>query len=80
METPGFSHLECGECDRLLEAYTRRTREYVDLMRRRKEAFLERCQATLREIDSQLQTESERRAFAKRDLLKHDLIHRAWGQ
>jgi hypothetical protein len=80
MEKEGHSHLECGECDRLLEAYIRRTREYLDLMRRRKAAFLERCQSTLREIDSQLQAESERRAFAKRDLLRHDLIHREWGR
>jgi hypothetical protein len=68
--------MECSECDRLLEAYTRMTRDYLDLMRRRSALFLECGQAALQEIDSQLQAESEHRAFAKRELLQHDLIHR----
>jgi hypothetical protein len=69
--------MDCSECDRLLEVYTRMTREYLDLMRRRSALFRERGPAALQEIDSLLQAESEHRALAKRDLLQHDLIHRA---
>jgi hypothetical protein len=70
----------CSECDRLLEAYTRKTKEFLDLMRRRSAASQEHSQCQLREIDSQLRAESEHRAFAKRDLLQHDLVHRVWGR
>jgi hypothetical protein len=72
--------MDCSECNRLLEAYTRMTREYLDLMRLRSAVFHEYGQSALQEIDSQLQAESKHRAFAKRDLLQHDQIHRACGR
>lgn len=77
MEGPGFSGMDCRECERLLEAYTRLAREYLDMMRRRKTALLERGWAALMEIDSGLAAENERRANAKQALLDHDSIHRA---
>jgi hypothetical protein len=76
---PGFSSLECRECARLLEAYTRKTREYLDLMRRRRAAILEHQEGAIEEIHSQLQVEREQRASAKRDLLDHRNAHRTGG-
>lgn len=79
MEGPGFGGMQCRECERLLDAYTRLAREYLDLMRRRKRALLERGWASLTEIDSGLEAENERRAHAKQALLEHDSTHRASG-
>jgi hypothetical protein len=68
---------DCKECDRLLEAYTRKTREYLCLIRLRSALFQDLGQAALQEFDSRFQADSEHRAFAKRDLLQHDRVHRA---
>lgn len=79
MKRPGFPGLECGECERLLAVYTHMTREYLNLMRRRKTALLERGWTALSEIDSILASERERRASAKKALLNHDHAHRICG-
>jgi hypothetical protein len=72
--------MDCLECDKLLEAYTCKTREYLNLMLLRSAAYREQRQSALMEIDSRLQAEREHRAFAKRNLLLHDRAHRAWAR
>jgi hypothetical protein len=80
MAGPLLTSLECRECEKLLDAYTRMAREYLELMRRRKAALLERGWTALMEIDSRLPAEKERRANARQALLDHDLMHRVQGQ
>jgi hypothetical protein len=76
MKRQGLAEIECGECERLLAVYTHMTRAYLELMRRRKTALLERGWTALSAIDSTLAAEQERRSLAKQALLSHDLIHR----